>query len=72
MHPTQLPPEIQEQVLARHGALHRFRDLDPARCALVIIDFLVRHGYLDPEDRDYLAIVAGLRQREVLLEQFPK
>jgi ureidoacrylate peracid hydrolase len=38
MHPTQLPPEIQEQVLARHGALHRFRDLDPARCALVIID----------------------------------
>ena len=41
-------------------------------CALVIIDFLVRHGYLDPEDRDYLAIVAGLRQREVLLEQCPK
>lgn len=31
-------------------------------CNLVIIDFLIRHGVLDPEDPDYLAIVTGLRQ----------
>ncbi len=29
--------------------------------ALVIIDFLVRHGFIDPEDPDYLEIVDGLR-----------
>jgi hypothetical protein len=32
--------------------------------ALVIVDFLVRHGILGPEDRDYLEIVNGLRIRE--------
>jgi hypothetical protein len=31
--------------------------------ALVIIDFLVRHGLLTPEDRDYLEIVRGLRSQ---------
>ena len=30
-------------------------------CNLVNIDFLVRHGVLDPEDPDYAAILAGLR-----------
>jgi 8-oxo-dGTP pyrophosphatase MutT (NUDIX family) len=30
-------------------------------CNLVIIDFLVRHGYLCPEDSGYVEIVAGLR-----------
>jgi isopentenyldiphosphate isomerase len=30
-------------------------------CNLVIIDFLVRHGYLDQDAPDYLAIVQGLR-----------
>ena len=29
--------------------------------ALVVIDFLVRHGFIDPEDPDYLDIVEGLR-----------
>lgn len=29
---------------------------------LVIIDFLVRHGWLRPEDPDYVEIVAGLRR----------
>ena len=29
--------------------------------ALVIIDFLVRHGLLTPDDSDYIDIVAGLR-----------
>ncbi len=31
-------------------------------CNLVVIDFLVRHGVIAPEEPDYLAIVAGLRQ----------
>jgi 8-oxo-dGTP pyrophosphatase MutT (NUDIX family) len=30
-------------------------------CNLVIIDFLVRHGYLSSEDKDYIGIVNGLR-----------
>jgi 8-oxo-dGTP pyrophosphatase MutT (NUDIX family) len=29
-------------------------------CSLVIIDFLIRHGYLGPEDPDYLELVQGL------------
>lgn len=29
---------------------------------LVVIDFLVRHGWLKPDDPDYLEIVAGLRR----------
>ena len=31
-------------------------------CNLVIIDFLVRHGFLNGEDREYLQIVQGLRR----------
>lgn len=31
-------------------------------CNLVVIDFLVRHGCIPPEDPDYLEIVRGLRQ----------
>ena len=31
-------------------------------CNLVIIDFLVRHGCIRPEDADYLDIVQGLRR----------
>lgn len=31
-------------------------------CNLVIIDFLIRHGVLGPEDKDYLAICQGLRR----------
>jgi len=29
-------------------------------CNLVIIDFLIRHGYITPKDEDYLEIVQGL------------
>jgi isopentenyldiphosphate isomerase len=31
-------------------------------CALVVIDFLVRHGFISPGDPDYLEIVQGLRR----------
>ena len=30
-------------------------------CALVVIDFLVRHGVIGPDDPDYVGIVEGLR-----------
>eukprot|EP00887_Chlorella_sp_A99_P004711 scaffold4.g4711.t1 len=30
-------------------------------CNLVIVDFLLRHGYLTPDMPDYLALLAGLR-----------
>jgi hypothetical protein len=31
-------------------------------CNLVIIDFLLRHGLIDPHHPDYLDIAKGLRQ----------
>lgn len=31
-------------------------------CNLVVIDFLLRHGFIDPERPDYVALVSGLRQ----------
>ena len=30
-------------------------------CNLVIIDFLLRHGYIAPENPDYLDLITGLR-----------
>lgn len=36
-------------------------------CALVVIDFMVRHGVVSPEEPDYASIVAGLRGREQFL-----
>jgi len=33
-------------------------------CNLVLIDFFVRHGLLAADDRDYFAIVAGLRHEQ--------
>jgi ureidoacrylate peracid hydrolase len=33
-----IPDAIVERVLVRHGAVHSFADLDPARTALVVID----------------------------------
>jgi len=55
-----------EQVLEAVRETTKFK----FNCALVIIDFLIRWGYIKPEERDYLAILSGLRQREVLLKQF--
>lgn len=31
-------------------------------CALVVIDFLIRHGYIEPDHPDYSALIHGLRQ----------
>jgi 8-oxo-dGTP pyrophosphatase MutT (NUDIX family) len=32
-------------------------------CNLVIIDFLIRHGYIDPEHEAYLELISGLHPR---------
>lgn len=42
----------------------RVRDTDDFKfnVNLVVIDFLIRHGYLTPDEPEYLAIVKGLRQ----------
>lgn len=34
-------------------------------CALVVIDFLIRHGWLDPDQADYVEIADGLRSGPV-------
>ncbi len=43
--------------------LQVIRDTDDYKlnCNLVVIDFLIRHGYLGPENEEYAALVAGLR-----------
>jgi 8-oxo-dGTP pyrophosphatase MutT (NUDIX family) len=43
--------------------LQRVRDSDDYKlnCNLVVIDFLIRHGYLGPEDEEYEALRTGLR-----------
>ena len=44
------------------AALVRETDDFKFNCNLVIIDFLIRHGLLGPEDPDFLSIVSELRQ----------
>jgi hypothetical protein len=36
-------------------------------CALVVIDFLIRHGYIPPDHPDYLALLQGRLGREQAL-----
>ena len=50
----------------------RTTDAFKFNCALVVIDFLVRHGVISPEDPDYASIVAGLRGREHFLASLGK
>jgi len=49
--------QTMEQVMAR------VRDTDEFKlnCNLVIIDFLIRHGLIGPDEPDYLDLVQGLR-----------
>ena len=51
-----LMPTEEVAAIVRDTARFKFN------CNLVVIDFLVRHGFLGPEDADYVAIVQGLRQ----------
>ncbi len=48
--------------LAEVARLVRETDEFKLNCNLVVIDFLIRHGWLDPETPGYLALVQGLRQ----------
>lgn len=38
MHANDLPADLRAHLIARHGRMHRFDRLEPARCALVVID----------------------------------
>lgn len=41
----------------------RVHDTDDFKfnCAIVIIDFMIRHGYIEPDHPDYLTMIEGLR-----------
>ena len=57
--------EVQEFVLLPvERVAEKVRETKEVKrnCNLVIIDFLVRHGLIPPDDPDYLEIVRGLRQ----------
>lgn len=58
--------EVDEFVLwpvERVAEVVRESEAFKLNCNLVIIDFLVRHGFIDPSEIGYLELVAGLRQR---------
>ncbi len=44
--------------------MHRLRSADEFMfdISLVLIDFLIRHGFIGPEEPDYLPLIAGLRR----------
>ena len=46
MHPTWIPPDIAERMMARRGRLHVFDSIDPRRTALVVID--MQEAFLAP------------------------
>lgn len=55
------------------AVLERVRDTVDFKfnCALVVIDFLLRHGMIDPDEcEDYMMITQGLRQRATQLAAF--
>lgn len=52
---------FQRLPTAEVARLVRETDAFKPNCNLVVIDFLIRHGLLSPEDPDYLPILQGLR-----------
>lgn len=48
--------------LAEVAAIVHDTDEFKLNCNLVVIDFLIRHGMLDPQSAEYLPLVLGLRQ----------
>lgn len=64
--PVNSDGEVAEFHLLRADEVaHIVKETDDFKlnCNLVIIDFLIRHGALGPEDPDYLEIVEGLHER---------
>jgi len=70
--PVNTDGEVEEFMLlplAEVAALVRETDDFKLNCNLVVIDFLIRHGRLDPQSPEYLALVLGLRQPLSVLDQ---
>ena len=64
--PVNTDGEVEEFYLwSIEQVMETVRDTDAFKfnCALVVIDFLVRHGYIAADDPDYSDIVEGLRSR---------
>lgn len=63
--PRNTDGEVEEFMLlplAEVAAIVRDTDEFKLNCNLVVIDFLIRHGWLDPQSPEYLGLVLGLRQ----------
>lgn len=52
---------FQRLTLAEVAELVRDTDRFKLNCNLTIIDFLIRHGFITPDEPDYLELIAGLR-----------
>jgi 8-oxo-dGTP pyrophosphatase MutT (NUDIX family) len=62
--PCNMDGEVEEFMLLPLGEIAEIvRETDDFKlnCNLVVIDFLIRHGWLGPESPEYLALVTGLR-----------
>lgn len=63
--PQNTDGEVEEFMLlplAEVAEIVRETDEFKLNCNLVVIDFLIRHGWIDPQSPEYLALVQGLRQ----------
>lgn len=63
--PVNTDGEVEEFMLLPLSEVARIvHDTDEFKlnCNLVVIDFLIRHGWLAPDSGDYLELVLGLRQ----------
>jgi len=64
--PQNTDGEVDEfLLLPLKDVMQRVRETDEFKlnCNLVVMDFLIRHGYLGPEQADYLKVNTGLRRR---------
>lgn len=64
--PKNIDGEVEEFYLwPMERVMKTVRETDEFKfnCALVVVDFLVRHGYIAADDPDYADIVEGLRSR---------
>ncbi len=61
--PRNTDGEIEDfHLMSMDEVAARVRDTDDFKfnCALVVIDFLIRHGYIEPDHPDYAELVDGL------------
>ncbi|WP_136659434.1 cysteine hydrolase [Nitratireductor sp. XY-223] len=65
MHPTEIPKQYVDRIIARRGRLHLFEEIDPARTALLVLDmqnvFLVP-GYAPTEIPGLEGIVPNINR----------